>query len=103
MVYVIDGVGFPLEGPEGWSSEVSQFGLHLDPIREGHPADPSHSLLSQIIGGLAVMGPKPLTQLCHHFLLLVGKHTFKAFLVSFVHCHFSSERPRLALFFSLHP
>ncbi|PON45696.1 hypothetical protein PanWU01x14_256880, partial [Parasponia andersonii] len=28
------------------------------------------------------MSPKPLTQLCHHFLLPVGKHTFKAFLVS---------------------
>ncbi|PON69377.1 hypothetical protein PanWU01x14_088180 [Parasponia andersonii] len=102
MIYVIEGVSFPLEQPEGWSSEVSQLGFHLDPIGEGCLADPSHSLLSQVIGGLALMGSKPLTQFCHHFLLPVGKHTFEAFLVCSSFCHSGSEWPCPALLLSLH-
>ncbi|PON64033.1 hypothetical protein PanWU01x14_128000 [Parasponia andersonii] len=50
-----------LERLEGWGREVPRPGLHLDPVSEGHLVDPSYSLLCQIIGVLAVMGPESLT------------------------------------------
>ncbi|PON31605.1 hypothetical protein PanWU01x14_368600, partial [Parasponia andersonii] len=85
VVYVIEGVGFPLEQLEGRGREVPRPGLHLDPVGEGHLVDPLHHLLCQIIRGLAVMGPESLTQLRHNLLLLVGRRTSWASMGSSAH------------------
>ncbi|PON70310.1 hypothetical protein PanWU01x14_082340, partial [Parasponia andersonii] len=50
-------VGFLLERPKGRGREVPRPRLHLDLVSEGHLVDPSHSLLCQIVEGLAMMGP----------------------------------------------
>ncbi|PON57203.1 hypothetical protein PanWU01x14_176170 [Parasponia andersonii] len=103
VIYVIEEVGLSLERSEGRGCKVFRLGLQLDLVGEGCPVDPSYSLLCQIIGSLAVMGPELLTQLRHHFLFPVGKHTFQAFLVSSVHCRYGPERPYLALSLPLYP
>ncbi|PON36408.1 hypothetical protein PanWU01x14_328480 [Parasponia andersonii] len=99
---MIEGVGFPLERLEGRGREVSRPGLYLDPVSEGRPVDPSYSLLCQIIGGLAMMGPESLTQLRHHFLFLVGRHISWASMVSSAHRRPGLEGSRLALLHPLH-
>ncbi|PON34402.1 hypothetical protein PanWU01x14_344640 [Parasponia andersonii] len=103
MVYVVERVSFSLEWPEGQGREVPQSGFHLDPVSEGRPVDPSHSLFCQIVGGLAVMGPESLTQLCHHLLLPVGRRTYWASMVSSTRCPLGLEGSRLALPCPLHP
>ncbi|PON37320.1 hypothetical protein PanWU01x14_321190, partial [Parasponia andersonii] len=103
VVYVIEGVSFPIERPEGRGREVPRPGLHLDPVGEGRPVDPSHSLLCQIVGGLAVMGPESLTQLRHLLLLPVGRHTSWASMASSAYCPPGLEGSRLALPCPLHP
>ncbi|PON51088.1 hypothetical protein PanWU01x14_219460, partial [Parasponia andersonii] len=103
VVYVIEGVGFPLKQLEGRGHEVSRPGLHLDPVGEGRPIDPLHGLLCQIVGGLAMMGPESLTQLRHHFLLPVKRHTSWASMASSAHRRPGLEGSRLALSRPLHP